>query len=218
MSDGDGYNDYGFHDTSSAPICSLLWPVIDRLIPPASRTIRVLDVGCGNGALCGRLVSRGYDVTGIDLSESGIAIATAAYPSARFSVVNAADDYCEALGVPPFDVVVSTEVIEHVYQPRSMVRSCLRALKECGLLILSTPYHGYLKNLAISIAGRWDDHANPLWDGGHIKLWSKRTLRTLLVEQGFGPVRFYGVGRMPYLWMSMIAATNKPSTKKRGAS
>ena len=216
MSDRDGYNDYGFHNTSVAPICSLLWPVIDRLIPPASRNLRVLDVGCGNGALCGHLASRGYDVTGIDLSESGIAIATAAYPGARFSVVGAADDYCDALGVAPFDVVVSTEVIEHIYQPRSMVQSCLRALKEGGMLLLSTPYHGYLKNLAISLAGRWDDHASPLWDGGHIKLWSKRTLQTLLSEQGFGPVRFCGVGRMPYLWMSMIAVSTKPSTKRGG--
>ncbi len=49
-----------------------------------------------------------------------------------------------------------------------------------------------------------DKHLTVLWDGGHMKFWSKKTLRKLLEEQGFQVMRFVGCGRFPYLWKSMI--------------
>jgi hypothetical protein len=77
--------------------------------------------------------------------------------------------------------------------------------------VVSTPYHGYLKNLAVSLAGKWDTHADPLWDCGHIKLWSRKTLARLLTEAGFVDLRFRGAGRVPYMWMSMIMSADRPS-------
>ena len=67
-----------------------------------------------------------------------------------------------------------------------------------------------MKNLVLSLAGMWDSHANPLWDGGHIKLWSRKTLTSLLTETGFTNFRFHGAGRMPYLWMTMVMSADKP--------
>ena len=49
-----------------------------------------------------------------------------------------------------------------------------------------------------------DKHANPLWDGGHIKLWSKKNLTHLLTEQGFKVTHFVGYGRITYVWKSMV--------------
>ena len=69
---------------------------------------------------------------------------------------------------------------------------------------MSTPYHGYLKNLALAITGKMDAHFGPLWDGGHIKFWSRKTLSRLLEEKGFEVTDFAGCGRVPYLWMSML--------------
>ena len=74
-----------------------------------------------------------------------------------------------SLDVHRFDAVTSTEVIEHLFSPRSLPRFAARVLLPAGYLILSTPYHGYIKNLALSITGKWDRHFSPLWDGGHIK-------------------------------------------------
>ncbi|RYG16437.1 MAG: methyltransferase domain-containing protein, partial [Chitinophagaceae bacterium] len=102
--------------------------------------------------------------------------------------------------------IISTEVIEHLYDPRSFIRFCKGILLNNGggNLIITTPYHGYIKNLALAIFGKWDSHADPLWDGGHIKLWSKKTLTKLLTEEGFAVTDFVGTGRVPYLWKSMI--------------
>ena len=75
--------------------------------------------------------------------------------------------------------------------------------------MLTTPHHGYLKNLAISLVNGWDRHADPLWDGGHIKLFSRKTITRLLEEGGFRATRFGGVGRVPRLWKSMVVVAVK---------
>ena len=49
-----------------------------------------------------------------------------------------------------------------------------------SILIISTPYHGYFKNLIICLLNKFDSHFNPLWNYGHIKFWSKKTLTFLL--------------------------------------
>jgi 2-polyprenyl-6-hydroxyphenyl methylase/3-demethylubiquinone-9 3-methyltransferase len=75
--------------------------------------------------------------------------------------------------------------------------------------VLTTPYHGYLKNLALAVTGAMDAHFTALWDGGHIKFWSYRTLRQLLQEFGFGHCEFRGAGRWPALWKSMVVTARR---------
>jgi 2-polyprenyl-3-methyl-5-hydroxy-6-metoxy-1,4-benzoquinol methylase len=175
------------------------------------RDTRILDVGCGNGFLCGEFLKRGCEAVGIDLSAQGIELARRTYPGGRFELLNTDDDLLERLHEPPFDIVISTEVVEHLYAPREWAKVCLDALKPGGRFICTTPYHGYLKNVLISLLGKWDTHANPLWDGGHIKLWSKKSLFALLTEVGFTNIQFRGAGRIPGLWMTMIAKAEKRS-------
>jgi hypothetical protein len=79
-----------------------------------------------------------------------------------------------------------------------------------GNAILSTPYHGYWKNLAMALSGKMDAHFTALWDHGHIKFWSIRTLSILLEEVGFRDLQFERVGRIPPLAKSMIAVAQRP--------
>jgi len=51
-----------------------------------------------------------------------------------------------------------------------------------------------------------------MWDGGHIKLWSRTTLTRLLEKNGFTVIEFHGVGRFPYLWKSMILVARRIDT------
>jgi SAM-dependent methyltransferase len=204
------YQDYGFPDAKPSHMFRHFVPPIERLLKPLGKRLRILDVGCGNGALCGILRDLGHEVVGIDLSEQGIAVARKAWPELRFELLAADDELMGKLCCEPFDVVVSTEVVEHLYAPRSFIDGCWAALKPGGRLILTTPYHGYLKNLVLALAGKWDKHADPLWDGGHIKLWSRASLGALLMEKRFENVTFQGAGRLPYLWMTMVMSGDKP--------
>lgn len=169
---------------------------------------RVLDLGCGNGSLCLALAREGFHVDGCDPSDSGIAFAREKLPDRRFEVIGVYDDPAQ-LGDGTYDVVVSTEVVEHLFAPRALPKFAHQVLRPGGSLVLSTPYHGYAKNLALSLANKWDFHHTPLWEGGHIKFWSKRTLSELIETEGFRVTRFLGAGRIPFLWKSMILVAEK---------
>ncbi|MDQ6670034.1 MAG: methyltransferase domain-containing protein [Chloroflexota bacterium] len=169
---------------------------------------RVMDAGCGNGNLSARIAAAGFDVTGFDASASGIEHARRAFPGLRFEVASAYDDFRERLEVP-FDACACVEVIEHLYDPRAFVDRVHQALRPGGLFVVTTPYHGYIKNLALAMTGATDSHYSALWDGGHIKFWSRATLTTLLEERGFRVIRFEGTGRVPFLWKSMIVTARK---------
>ena len=170
---------------------------------------RVFELGCGSGATADMLCAMGYSVTAVDPSTSGIEHAQKSYAGPVFAQRSAYDNLAGEFGT--FSVVVSLEVIEHCYKPRHFVDSVHSLLVPGGVAVISTPYHGYLKNLALALAGKFDDHWSPLWDGGHIKFWSERTLAALLNERGFDDVVFVRVGRIPPFAKSMIAVARKRS-------
>jgi 2-polyprenyl-3-methyl-5-hydroxy-6-metoxy-1,4-benzoquinol methylase len=169
----------------------------------------VLDLGCGNGALSAVMQAEGFGVTGCDYSSSGITLARAAFPQIAFFRHDlAAPLPAEHHG--RYDAVVCMEVIEHLLLPRTLLHNAHAALRPGGLLVVSTPYHRYLKNLALALTNRFDQHWHPLRDFGHVKFFSKRNLLALLNESGFTVTDFVRVGRIPALAKSMIAAATKP--------
>lgn len=171
----------------------------------------VLDAGCGDGNFSASIAAAGYEVYGLDMSESGIAIASKR-DVGTFRNASVYEDLTEPFaGVHSFDAIVSVEVIEHLYSPRVFVSRCFDALRPGGLLIVTTPYWGYFKNLAVAATNRMDDSLTALWDGGHIKHWSRNTLSTLLTEHSFEVIGFNGAGRrIPFLWNGMVMVGRKP--------
>jgi 2-polyprenyl-6-hydroxyphenyl methylase/3-demethylubiquinone-9 3-methyltransferase len=168
---------------------------------------RIFELGCGSGGVANRLTTLGYEVVGVDPSVKGVAMANQTFPRLRVERASSEDDLAARYGRYPF--VISLEVVEHVYAPRRFARCVYELLDESGMAIISTPYHGYLKNLTLALSGKLDAHFTALWDCGHIKFWSISTLRTLLLEAGFRSVRFERVGRVPPLAMSMIAIARR---------
>jgi 2-polyprenyl-3-methyl-5-hydroxy-6-metoxy-1,4-benzoquinol methylase len=178
-------------------------PVINMLPADGSP---ILDLGCGNGAFANYLIGKGYNVYGTDASISGIQIANMSNPGHFFLQDLAEGVLPQELANLKFKTIISTEVIEHLYDPRGYIKYCKSVLERSsgGQLIISTPYHGFFKNLGLSVTNSWDRHFTALWDGGHIKFWSYKTLSELLAEFDFEIVSFKGCGRLPYLWKSMI--------------
>lgn len=182
-----------------------LLPAVERIIA-ARKPERIFDLGCGNGSVA-NVLSNFAPVTGIDISSSGVQIAQRSFPQLKIELGSVYDDLAEKYGT--FPVVVSLEVVEHLYDPRLYAKRLFDLVEASGIAIVSTPYHGYLKNLALSLTGRLDAHFTALWDGGHIKFWSFRTLRAVLEEAGFSEIDFLRVGRFPPLAKSMIAIARK---------
>ena len=181
-----------------------LTEVFVRLVQKLDGVRSICDLGCGNGHIAGRLASLGYSVTGIDASPSGISIAQRAYPNAKF--INAFIDR-DLTG--SFDVVLSSDVIEHLYRPSDLLDAAFSLLKPRGHLLVGTPYHGYLKNVALAVSGRMDSHFSALHDGGHIKFFSVKTLSELVKSHSFTDLSFSFYGRAPWLWKNMICHARK---------
>ena len=168
----------------------------------------LFELGCGNGSVANEITQFGWDVTGVDPSKEGIKNAQSTYPHLKLKIGSAYDNLGDKYG--KFPVVLSLEVKEHVYDPRHYARTVFELLESGGIAIISTPYHGYWKNLALAITGNMDRHYTALWDHGHIKFWSIDTLSKLLREIGFVDLRFERVGRISPLAKSMIAIARRP--------
>jgi 2-polyprenyl-3-methyl-5-hydroxy-6-metoxy-1,4-benzoquinol methylase len=202
-------HDYGWGATPDRHTRNSLAPKILEILNDLG-VRRVLDLGSGNGALCAQLAAAGFESVGVEYDAKGVEMAKREYPSLHFYQLGVQDDPMElAKHEKPFEAVVSTEVIEHLFSPHLLPRFAAETLQAGGFIVISTPYHGYLKNLALSLLGAWDKHHTAMWHGGHIKFWSRRTLSHLLVKNGFEVQGFYGVGRLPFLWKSMILVAQK---------
>lgn len=196
-------------------------PCSQQYIEPAIiRTLRglgahrILDLGCGNGALARQLAKAGFETSGCDADRDGIELARQA--GGDFFVASVYDDPRKLDG-QNYDAVISTEVIEHLFSPHKLPEFAFPLIKPGGHLLVTTPYHGYLKNLALAALNKWDTHADPFWEGGHIKFFSRKTLEKLLAQSGFSITEFQGLGRFPYLWKSMLVVARKPDGGKPAA-
>lgn len=180
------------------------------VLPPVIQAARsipskgsILDIGCGNGAMLAEVRKLGsFRLCGVESSDSAVRLARSQGFDVRLA--DASTDLVTIFEPHSFDLVISVEVIEHVYDPRGLLRQAYAMLRPKGRLLLTTPYHGYFKNLLIAVLGKGDAHYNPLSDCGHIKFWLRKTLSAALEETGYQSIQFYGVGRLGYLWRSMV--------------
>jgi len=152
------------------------WRVIEDLltssrIPAQNGQPRILDVGCGWGWISARLSKYG-DVTGIDPSAKGVALAAEKFPKVQFVCGQFPETSIEGC----FDVVICTEVIEHVKDQRKFVHGLAEVVRPGGKLIITTPNGRWFK--------KW--FAHPGRPKQPVELWlTPRALRNLLTKYFF---------------------------------
>jgi len=114
---------------------------------PGRHRVRVLDVGCGTGKFVTIPLARaGHQVLGIDFDESSLALGRSladGLPNVEFRCENAADLATRER----FDVVVASEVLEHLHEPAVLVRECRELLTDDGLLLVTVPNGRGVKEL-----------------------------------------------------------------------
>jgi 2-polyprenyl-3-methyl-5-hydroxy-6-metoxy-1,4-benzoquinol methylase len=104
------------------------------MISRAGKNLMVLDVGCGDGVLSEPIAKQGNNVTGFDLP-------TITPMAHNRHVSNVFSGDAENLAFTPetFDVVLASEVVEHLWNPQRFLNDAHRVLKPKGLLILEAP-------------------------------------------------------------------------------
>ena len=184
-------------------------PTFERRVKAALKVIgptpkRVLDFGCGAGDAALRFVQHGHHVVGVDVSESGVRLAKANVPAAEFTLIQS--EARVPLPDGSFDVCFCSEVVEHVFEMEGLLHEVSRLLAPSGLFILTTPYHGWVKNLLV-ITFAFERHFNPA--SGHIRFFSRRSITESLRAGGFDVERIRGIGRVWPLWKSMFVVARK---------
>jgi 2-polyprenyl-3-methyl-5-hydroxy-6-metoxy-1,4-benzoquinol methylase len=187
-----------------------LLDLVERIVCQQPQVRTICELGCGGGSLVSRLAARSFSVTGVDASDVLLASAAKHHASDKVTLVRGVIGELPPISLAgTFDLVVSSDVIEHLLQPALLIRDAHRLLRPGGRLVVGTPYHGYFKNVAISLLGKWDSHHHVHFDGGHIKYFSVRTLSAMLMLEGFEVERMHYFGRAPGLWKNMIAVAKK---------
>ena len=101
---------------------------------------RIVDVGCGGGILAEAMAAKGATVTGIDLADKPLKVATLhrmeSGSSVDYRLISAEALAEESPGA--FDIVTCMEMLEHVPEPPSTVRACAKLVKPGGMVFFST--------------------------------------------------------------------------------
>ena len=104
----------------------------------------IIDVGCGSAWVAKHFLKLGKKVISLDISKINPQKALDKYPSSNhFGIV--ADSYKLPFDDNSFDLIIASEIIEHVINPNDFVNELFRALRPGGKLILSTPYKEKLR-------------------------------------------------------------------------
>lgn len=114
---------------------------LDRILSLIPGRVRVLDAGCDAGVLAGLLLDRGCQVVGVDVRSSSIELARQRCPTAQFHV----RDIRSLRLDEHFDVVVCTDVLEHLVEPerKRAITRLLAHLEPGGLMVVSFPSRLY---------------------------------------------------------------------------
>lgn len=110
-------------------VSQLAEDLVDVLDPQPGE--RIVDLGCGTGALAAQIAARGADVLGIDADEAMIAAARAEHPDLRFEVVSAYDFTIE----PPVDAVFSNAALHWMTRPEEVLARVAAALRPGGRFV-----------------------------------------------------------------------------------
>lgn len=135
----------------------------------------LLDVGCGDGRFVRYYANRGWDAVGFDFSPSAQAMAHQTNPNVRILGGHLHDHHLPAAS---FDVITLWQVLEHIRDPVSLLRSLRQLLKPGGLLVAAVPN---IESFQSRLAGsRWFGLDVPR----HLTHFSPRTLRRTLETAG----------------------------------
>lgn len=152
---------------------------------------RVLDVGCGGGRTGTLLKEIGVrEVFGIEKNED-----VARYAKEYYDQVIVGDVEKIELPFPPlyFDLLIYGDVLEHLFDPWSLLKKHRKFLKDGGFIIVSLPnvrYYKVIKRLLIK--GRWDYEDQGIMDLTHIRFFTLKTALELLRDSGFEVLRVRG--------------------------
>lgn len=168
----DGYISNNYHDKR----LQIALKLVDKYC--SGKNLHSLDIGAGNNYFSTKLAEKGFHPTVIDLYEMQ------KNPSINYVVGDVEkrlpfkDEY--------FDLIFAGEIIEHIFDTRAFLLECVRVLKPCGKIIITTPNLATLQDRLRFLVGKSPRQINPLhrYLYLHIRPFTKNLIKSCFAETG----------------------------------
>lgn len=153
------------------------------LLPSKFRPSSILEVGCANGQNL-RYFSNALNIpssrtVGVDICRS----TTADYSNMIFHHSSAEAYFDSATGL--FDLILLSDVLEHIYNPWALLHSAKRCLAPNGCILISVPNAQNLNYISAAVSGEFLYQSTGLFDETHIRFFSQATLSNYVKMCGY---------------------------------
>lgn len=165
---------------------------------------RILDVGCGEGWILELAMKKGWQAYGTEFSSKAIEICEKKGIKMYSGVLQS-----EKIREKDFDVIVSSETIEHINNPREELANIHQLLRKGGIFYITTPnFNSYLRRMM-------KDKYAIIKYPEHLSYYTTTTLNKLLKETGFSKARLMTTGiSLSHYELSNIADNKRDFSKK----
>ncbi len=205
------YASYAYENNDLSTLEPFLQGILEdvvRSFEPFRRTGRLLDVGFGAGGLLSVAKAHGWETWGVETAEAAVTKGR----EHQLGHLVRGDFATLELDDGTFDVVVMSELIEHLPEPAPFLERAARVLRPGGLLYTTTP-HG--RGLSGRVLGAgWSVLRPP----DHLHLFSVASLRRSLERAGFSDVNVYTQGLLPHELLAHAKAKVTGSLSLRAAT
>jgi 2-polyprenyl-3-methyl-5-hydroxy-6-metoxy-1,4-benzoquinol methylase len=197
------YSVYAYKDEKAIPEPTRV--SIEGLVgrfSPYRKNNRILDVGCGEGWILEIAKENGWEVYGTEYSSRAIEICKAKGIKMYTGVLNP-----DQMDVKEFDVIISSETVEHINNPKEDFNNISGLLRKGGLVYVTTPnFNSYLRRM---LKSKYDIIKYP----EHLSYYTRPTLNALLTSCGLKKVKLLTTG-MSLTHYQVSVDTTKQSLDK----
>jgi SAM-dependent methyltransferase len=165
--------------------------------------MRILDLGCGAGSVSGELVKRGHEVYGLDIMREAV-------DRARKRGIRAETFDINSVPLPFkdgfFDCILALDILEHLFQPLSLMREMNRALSPTGYAIVFLPLHFDIRQRLRVLVGKGILLYEHLWYNPNLVSWDYFHIRFYTLEEAERFVRAAGFCIQQRVYRPIMAA------------
>jgi 2-polyprenyl-3-methyl-5-hydroxy-6-metoxy-1,4-benzoquinol methylase len=162
------------------------YPRKDLLLFNVEKIKSVLDVGCSTGATGNFLlqVNHKLRLVGLDISPEAVEVAAMSY-NAVYVVDLESREALHCLGEEKFDIVLLGDVIEHLRDPETVLKTIKEHLSNKGRIVCSIPNFQFWQAIVTVILGRFPRNKSGIFDETHLRFFTLREAKSLFATTGY---------------------------------
>jgi len=155
---------------------------------------KILDIGCGQGHFLKLVKEVTYAETwGLEM------VATEANIAKNYVdkiLVGRIEDSLELIPDNYFDCITLNDVLEHLIEPKEVLKMISEKLTQNGIIVASIPNVRFIENLyELIIKKDWEYKTEGILDYTHLRFFTKRSMKRLFVEAGYKLLKQEGINK-----------------------